>query len=100
MTEPSNGRDICVGIIEDRARTREGIRALVDGTPGYRCTGSFGSMAEALDKIDSSPPAVVLMDIGLPGMSGIEGIRLLKKRYPSVLLMMLTVYDDDRRIFE
>ena len=100
MTKPPNDRDIRVAIIEDRARTREGIRALVDGTPGYRCTGSFGSMEEALDQIGADPPAVVLLDIGLPGMSGIEGIGRLKERYPDVLLLMLTVYDDDRRIFE
>jgi DNA-binding NarL/FixJ family response regulator len=100
MTEPSHGPDIRVAIIEDRARTREGIQALVDGTPGYRCTGSFGSMEEALDRIGTDPPAVVLLDIGLPGMSGIEGIALLKERFPRVLLVMLTVYDDDRRILE
>jgi DNA-binding NarL/FixJ family response regulator len=100
MTQSPNDRDIRVAIIEDRDRTREGIQALIDGTPGYRCTGSFGSMEEALDRIDSDPPAVVLSDIGLPGMSGIEGIRRLKQRYPGVLLVMLTVYDDDKRIFE
>src|SRR6202162_4734947 len=100
MTKLPNDRDIRVAIIEDRARTREGIQALVDGTAGYRCTGSFCSMEEALDKINSDPPAVVLLDIGLPGMSGIEGIRRLKERYPNVLLVMLTVYDDDRRILE
>jgi DNA-binding NarL/FixJ family response regulator len=99
MTKPPSDRDIRVAIIEDRVRTREGIQALIDGTPGYRCSGSFGSMEEALEKIDSSLPNVVLLDIGLPGMSGIEGIRLLKQRHPSVLLMMLTVYDDDQRIF-
>jgi DNA-binding NarL/FixJ family response regulator len=100
MTEPSNDLDIRVAIIEDRSRTREGIRALVDGTPGYRCTGSFGSMEEALDRIGVDPPAVVLLDIGLPGMSGIEGIAILKDRFPRVLLVMLTVYDDDRRILD
>jgi DNA-binding NarL/FixJ family response regulator len=87
MTEPPKDQDIRVAIVEDRVRTREAIQSLIDGTPGYRCTGSFGSMEEALDQIDSDPPAVVLLDIGLPGMSG-------------VLLVMLTVYDDDQRIFE
>jgi DNA-binding NarL/FixJ family response regulator len=100
MARPGNDVDIRVAIIEDRSRTREGIRALIDGTPGYRCTGSFGSMEEALDKIGREVPEVVLSDIGLPGMSGIEGVRRLKQSYPGMLLVMLTVYDDDRRIFD
>jgi DNA-binding NarL/FixJ family response regulator len=100
MTEPPKDRDIRVAIVEDRVPTREAIQALIDGTPGYQCTGSFGSMEEALDKIGGDPPAVVLLDIGLPGMSGIEGIPRLKHRHPGVLLVMLTVYDDDQRIFE
>src|ERR1017187_1243090 len=100
MTEPVTDRDIRVAIIEDRVRTREALQSLIDGTDGYRCTGSFGSVEEALDRIDSDPPSVVLLDIGLPGMSGIEGIPHLKQRYPGVLLVMLTVYDDDQRIFE
>ena len=100
MKQPGKDPDIRVAIIEDRSRTREGIQALIDGTAGYRCTASFSSMEEALEKIDAEVPDVVLSDIGLPGMSGIEGVRRLKQRYPSVLLVMLTVYDDDRRIFD
>jgi len=100
MTELRKDRDICVAIIEDRTRTREAIQALIDGTPGYRCAGSFGSMEVALEAIDRDMPRVVLLDIGLPGMSGIDGIRLLKERHPEMLLVMLTVFDDDRRIFE
>src|SRR5580700_8962015 len=100
MAESGEAPDIRVAIVEDRVRTREGIQALIDGTPGYQCAGSFGSMEEALDAIDRDPPKVVLLDIALPGMSGIEGIRRLKERYPSMLLMMLTVYDDDKRILD
>jgi DNA-binding NarL/FixJ family response regulator len=100
MAGPSDNPDIRVAVIEDRSRTREGLQALIDGTPGYRCTGGYGSMEEALDQIASDPPAVVLLDIGLPGMSGIEGIRRLKQRDPNLLLVMLTIYNDDRRIFE
>jgi DNA-binding NarL/FixJ family response regulator len=95
-----DGEQIRVAIIEDQPRIREGLRVLIDGTAGYRCTSSFGSMEEALEKIGDAPPTVVLVDIGLPGMSGIEGIRRLKQRYPGVLLVMLTIYDDDQRIFE
>jgi DNA-binding NarL/FixJ family response regulator len=100
MTELKADRDIPVAIVEDRVRTREALHSLIDGTDGYRCTGSFGSVEEALDRIDGDPPAVILLDIGLPGMSGIEGIPRLKQRYPGVLLVMLSVYDDDQRIFE
>jgi DNA-binding NarL/FixJ family response regulator len=100
MAEPPKERDIRVAIVEDRVRTREAIQVLIDGTDGYQCTGSFGSMEEALSKIGADPPAVILMDIGLPGMSGIEGIRRLKELYPGLLLVMLTVYDDDQRILE
>ena len=91
---------IKVAIIEDRREIRDGLAMLISGTDGYRCTGSFRSMEEALAKISFDLPDIVLCDIGLPGMSGIEGMRILKDRYPNVLLLMLTVYDDDERIFD
>jgi DNA-binding NarL/FixJ family response regulator len=91
---------IKVAIIEDQRDIRECLTFLINGTDGYSCTGSFRTMEEALDKIGHQLPDVVLSDIGLPGMDGIEGIRILKERYPSLLMLMLTVYDDDERIFD
>jgi len=91
---------IRVAIIEDQARIRDGLRALIDGTDGYCCSGTFASMEEALPRIRSELPDVVLVDIGLPGMSGIEGIRILKDASPSLAFVVLTVYDDDKRIFD
>jgi DNA-binding NarL/FixJ family response regulator len=91
---------IRAAIVEDQRDIREGLTMLVNGTAGYRCTGSYRSMEEALDRIKADVPDVVLCDIGLPGMNGIEGIRILKERYPTLLLLMLTVYDDDERIFD
>jgi DNA-binding NarL/FixJ family response regulator len=91
---------IKTAIIEDQRDIREGLTMLINGTEGYRCTGSYRSMEEALDKISRELPDVVLSDIGLPGMDGIEGIRILKERYPKMLILMLTVYDDDDRIFD
>lgn len=91
---------IKVAIIEDRREIRDGLAMLIGGTDGYACTGSYHSMEEALAKIGADLPDVALCDIGLPGMSGIEGMRLLKERYPGLLLLMLTVYDDDERIFD
>jgi len=93
-------RKITVAIIEDERDIRECLSVLVNGTPGYSCTGSFRTMEEAVEKIPLRLPDVVLSDIGLPGMSGIEGVRILKGRFPQLLVLMLTVYDDDERIFD
>ena len=76
-----------IAIVEDQREIREGLAALIDGTEGYRCTGSFRSMEEALAGIGRDLPDVALIDIGLPGMSGIDGTRLLKQRYPNLLLL-------------
>jgi DNA-binding NarL/FixJ family response regulator len=100
MGTPSTREDIAVALIEDQSEIREGLAALIGGTPGYRCSGAFRSMEDALASIAERMPHVALVDIGLPGMSGIEGIRALKARFPDLLFMMLTVYDDDDRIFD
>ena len=92
--------EIKVAIIEDERDIRECLTFLIDGTDGYACTGSYRTMEEALDKIDHKLPGIILSDIGLPGMDGIEGIRILKERHPDLLILMLTVYDDDERIFD
>lgn len=91
---------IRVAVVEDQQPMREGLRLLIDGTPGYRCVGAFGSMEEALRVMDREVPEVMLLDIGLPGMSGSEGVRLLKERYPTMQILMLTIYDEDDRVFE
>ena len=94
------GDIIKVAIVEDQREIREGLGQLINATPGYRCTGIYASMEEALEKIPHNLPDLVLSDIGLPGMDGINGIRILKERYPQLLILMLTVYDDNERIFD
>src|SRR5258705_8607994 len=89
-----------VAIVEDRREIRESLVLLIGGTEGFKCIGSYRSMEEALDKLKVHQPHLLLSDIGLPGMSGIEGVAILKERYPDLLILMLTVYDDDERIFD
>jgi DNA-binding NarL/FixJ family response regulator len=99
-TAATSARPIKVAIIEDHRQFRECLEFLLNNTDGYRCIGSFRSMEEALEKIRFNLPDVALVDIGLPGMSGVEGVRVLKERHPSLLTLMNTVYDDDERIFQ
>jgi DNA-binding NarL/FixJ family response regulator len=99
-TLPAQPAAIKVSIVEDRREIREALTMLIGGTEGFRCAGAYRSMEEALDRIKSDMPDVVLCDIGLPGMSGIEGIRILKDRYPEMTILMLSVYDDDERIVD
>jgi DNA-binding NarL/FixJ family response regulator len=89
-----------IAIVEDVREIREGLARLISSTPGYRCTGGYASMEEALEKIPRNLPDLVLSDIGLPGIDGISGIAILKERYPELLILMLTVYDDNERIFD
>jgi DNA-binding NarL/FixJ family response regulator len=91
---------IKVAIIEDERDIRECLTFLVNGTQGFSCTGSYRTVEEGLERMARQLPDIVLSDIGLPGMSGIEGVKILKERYPDLLVLMLTVYDDDDRIFE
>ena len=77
---------IKVAIVEDHRKFREALEFLLSHTPGHQIVGSFRSMEEALEKIGFNLPDVALVDIGLPGISGVEGVRILKERYPSVVL--------------
>src|SRR5262245_59214722 len=88
LVEPDT---IKVAIVEDRRRVRDGLSMLINGTDGFKCIGSYRSMEDALPRVGADLPHVVLCDIGLPGMSGIEGMRILKERFPDLLLLMLTV---------
>jgi len=89
-----------VALIEDLREVREGLTALINGTRGFKCVGSYYSMEAALARIGNEAPDVILTDIGLPGMSGIQGIEILRKRFPEVPILALTIYDSDHHVFD
>jgi DNA-binding NarL/FixJ family response regulator len=99
MSEKEN-KIIRTIIVEDQRDLREGLQTLINFTPGFKCLGAFRTMEEALSRVKTEVPDVFLTDIGLPGMSGIEGIRVLKAQYPELIMLVLSVYDDDERIFD
>jgi DNA-binding NarL/FixJ family response regulator len=89
-----------VAIVEDHAEIREGLRALVDDAASFQCVGAYGSVEEAVPGIARDGAEIVLMDLGLPGVSGIEGIRQLRAANADLRLVALTVFEDDDRVFQ
>ena len=88
---------IRVAIIEDHDDFREGLYHILQGSEGFRCVGRYASIEEGVPRL---PPAdVMLLDIRLPGKSGIEGIAPIKQKFPAIQVIMLTVYEDDTNIF-
>ena len=91
---------IRVALVEDDREVREGLRLLINQSSACSCVAVFGSAEDALARLSATSTDVVLMDIQLPGMSGIDCIRALKQRQPRVQIMMLTVFEDHDRIFQ
>jgi DNA-binding NarL/FixJ family response regulator len=104
LTQPkkmeTEAKPIKVAIIEDQREIREGLGVMINFTEGFSCVGSYRSMEEAINRIPHNLPDVILSDIGLPGMDGIEGVGILKEKYPQLVILMLSVYDDNERIFD
>ncbi len=99
MAEQVLGSPIRVAIIEDLREIREGLAMLIHATNGFECATSYRTMEEAIAGIARDKPDVILTDIGLPGMNGIEGTRILRERFPEIPILALTVYDDDDNVF-
>jgi DNA-binding NarL/FixJ family response regulator len=92
--------DIQVAVVEDQKVDRENLVRLLSSSPGFRCVAACVSAEEAFKRLPVISPEVVLMDIELPGLSGIECVARLRTALPNVQIMMLTVLEDHQRIFE
>jgi len=91
---------IDVSIVEDDFEIRESLALLINGTKGYSCRHNFADCESMIRHVEDNLPDVVLMDIDLPGMSGIEGVRIIKEMAPDVDVLMLTVHGDSHTVFE
>jgi DNA-binding NarL/FixJ family response regulator len=91
---------LAVAVVDDDRGTREGLAALIGGTPGFRCVGTYASVEEALRRLADPGPDVLLLDLNLPGLSGSAGVGLLRDRSPRTQVIMLTVFADEDRVFE
>jgi DNA-binding NarL/FixJ family response regulator len=91
---------IRIGIVEDDAGVRESLQQIFGGAPDFRVIGTWGNAEAALQELPAKAPNVILMDINLPGMSGIDLLRQIKPLLPSVRVVMVTVYDDNDTLFQ
>jgi DNA-binding NarL/FixJ family response regulator len=98
QTKP--GAPIRMIIIEDMRDVREGLMLLMNGSPGFHCVGGYRAVEDALAALaEIEPPDIILTDLGLPGISGIEGIRLFHERLPDAAILALTVHENNDKIF-
>ncbi len=88
-----------VAIFEDNYLLRDGFSQLINGTQGFSCTGVFDSANDVLNKVRKSTPDVILMDLDMPGLSGIDATRLVKESFPEIHIIIQTVFEDEEKIF-
>src|SRR5688572_18365793 len=91
---------IRVAIFEDNQSLRIGLYQLINGTDGYVCVGAFENCSQLLKNIKDTSPDIVLMDIEMPGVNGIEAVGILKKKHPEIRILMQTIFQDNDKIFQ
>ena len=96
----SSNKPIRVAIVEDDAWVRENLAREIGGAAGFECSGSYATAEAALAAIPARPPAVVVLDINLPGIDGIECLRRLRASCPDLQFLMLTAYEESEKIFQ
>ncbi len=93
-------KNIRVAIFDDNTLLRESMFNLMDASPGFLCAGAFANCEAVLQNIEDTRPDVILMDIEMPGISGIEAVRIIKKKYPEIKILMETIFEEDDKIFQ
>lgn len=93
-------KDLRVTIFEDNRILREGLTQLIGGSPGFICAGAFANCSNLVNDIENTSPDVILMDIEMPGMNGIEAVKIIKSQFPNVKIMMETIFDENDKIFQ
>ena len=91
--------EIKVAIFEDNKSLLESLKQLINGADGMTCTGAFADANKLVHNIQLANPDVVMMDINMPGISGIEAVKVIKEKFPNVYILMQTVFDDNDKIF-
>lgn len=91
---------ITIAIVEDLTDYREAIRSLLDRSEEFVCTGAFANAEAAMKALPDQCPDIAMVDIGLPGMNGIELIRFIAEHCPKTLCMICTAYDEDEKVYE
>jgi DNA-binding NarL/FixJ family response regulator len=91
---------IKIAIVEDNNTLRSSLESLFNRTEGMRCVASLNNLLNVISEVGSANPEIILMDIGLPNISGIEGVRTVKTHFPAIQVLMFTVFDDDEKIFD
>ena len=92
--------DIRVSIFEDNQLFREAMQVILNGTLGYICSGAFPNGNHVIANVERSHPDVILMDIEMPGLNGLEATKIIKSKFPNVKVLIQTVFNDNERIFQ